>query len=90
MNSKDDLAGIIVRIIGDTLSAKDRPCPDLDRDSPVDERLGLDSLDWAAVVVRLEMETGIDPFAQGPAGELKTVSDLVDLYAAARRQRTED
>jgi hypothetical protein len=31
----------------------------------------------------MEMETGIDPFAQGGTGALKTVSDLVDLYAKA-------
>lgn len=83
MRSKDDIARVILRTVGETLAAKGHPRLNLDLASPVDERLGLDSLDWAAVVVRLEMETGIDPFAQGMTRELRTISDLVDLYVSA-------
>jgi len=85
MKSKEDFAPIILSMVEETLAAKDRCFPNLGPDSPLDERLGLDSLDWAAVVVRLEMETGIDPFAHGTTGDLKTISDLVDLYVAAAR-----
>lgn len=34
-------------------------------DSPIDSTLGLDSLDWAAVAVRMEDQTGLDPFQKG-------------------------
>ncbi|NOS80344.1 MAG: acyl carrier protein [Nitrospira sp.] len=85
MVSKDNLTHTILQIIQETLQAKNIRVRDLGLDSPVDSGLGLDSLDWAAVVVRLEMETGIDPFATGSAGALKTVSDLVDLYKTEAR-----
>ena len=80
MMSRDDLTQVILQIIGETLAAKELSTQGLGLDSPVDSTLGLDSLDWAAVVVRVEMETGVDPFAEGTIGGLKTVSDLVDLY----------
>lgn len=83
MTSKDDLTRAILQIIGETLVAKDLSAQGLGLDSPVDSSLGLDSLDWAAVVVRIELETGIDPFAEGTIGRLKTVSDLIDLYVKA-------
>jgi acyl carrier protein len=75
MPSKDDLTRAILQIIGETLAAKDLSTQGLGLDSPVDSSLGLDSLDWAAVVVRIELETGVDPFAEGIIGRLKTVSE---------------
>lgn len=83
MTSRNDLTRTILQIIEETLVAKDLSAQGLDLDSPVDSTLGLDSLDWAAVVVRIELETGADPFAEGTVGSLKTVSDLVDLYVKA-------
>ena len=83
MLSRDELTRAILQIIGETLVAKDLSAQGFGLDSPVDSSLGLDSLDWAAVVVRIEMETGVDPFAEGTIGGLKTVSDLVDLYVKA-------
>ena len=83
MLSRDGLTQAILQIIGETLVAKDLSAQGLGLDSPVDSSLGLDSLDWAAVVVRIEMETGVDPFAEGTIGGLKTVSDLVELYVKA-------
>jgi len=83
MASKDELAKLIITIIGETAATKGLEIPDLGLASPVDRELGLDSLDWAAVVVRMEIETGIDPFAAGTPYQLKTVADLVDFYAAA-------
>ncbi len=83
MTSKDDLTRAILQIIGETLAAKDLSAQGLGLDSPVDSTLGLDSLDWAAVVVRIELETGVDPFAEGTIARLKTVADLIDLYVKA-------
>lgn len=46
----------------------------------LDATLGLDSLDYAEMVVRLEEEFGFDPFAEGVPVGLETLSDLVRLY----------
>ena len=83
MESKDELAEMIVRVIRETLVAKGLEAPSLNRDTPVDQSLGLDSLDWATIVVRLEDETGVDPFARGLGQQLRTLGDFVDLYTAA-------
>ena len=52
----------------------------VNEETPVDSRLGLDSLDWAIVVVELEETLNCDPFAQGGGANLSTVADLVALY----------
>jgi acyl carrier protein len=90
MESRDEFARAILQIIRETLAAKDQSVSNLGLESPVDERLGLDSLDWAAVVVRMEMEAGIDPFARGMSRELKSISDLVDLYVSATEVGAEE
>lgn len=41
---------------------------------------GLDSLDYAELVVRLEQEFGFDPFASGAVREVRTASDLAAVY----------
>jgi len=56
---------------------------DVGPDTAVDGSLGLDSLDWAAIVVGLESELGVDPFIEGVERELKTVRDLIEVYEAA-------
>ena len=43
------------------------------------ETLGLDSLDLAVVVVRLEQKLGIDPFRVRQRS-LRTVGDLISAY----------
>ena len=49
--------------------------------------VGLDSLDLAQTIVLLERSLGVDPFraapATGPRPPLRTVSDLIAIYAAA-------
>jgi acyl carrier protein len=44
--------------------------------------LGIDSLDLAAIVVRLSEQTGRDPFQDGFV-DFRTVGDLAQLYAAS-------
>lgn len=75
-------ADTITRVICDVMAQKGLDPGSVTLESPVDRKLGLDSLDWAAVVVQIDDETGVDPFAAGVDGELSTVGDLVDLYAA--------
>jgi acyl carrier protein len=56
------------------------PLPD---SAALDGSLGLESIDLAEVVVRLEEEFGFDPFADGIPAGLRTFGDLVRLYAPA-------
>jgi acyl carrier protein len=86
MPTRDEIAGAILSAIRESLQTKGIHDVNPTQDTPVDRSLGLDSLDWAAVVVRLESELGIDPFEQGVEGELRAVRDLVSLYDAALRQ----
>jgi acyl carrier protein len=73
----------IVHAIRDCLKDKGLESADVRLDTPVDSTLGLDSLDWAAIVVTVEDDLGVDPFATGVDRELKTVKDLVEVYEAA-------
>ncbi|MFD9128011.1 phosphopantetheine-binding protein [Kitasatospora sp. NPDC059571] len=46
--------------------------------------LGLNSLTLAQLLIELEMELGVDPFADGVSiTDMRTVSDLVQAYTAA-------
>jgi len=46
----------------------------------LDHRLGLRSLDYAELVIRLEEKFGWDPFAQGPNVTSITIEQLAQLY----------
>ncbi|MFM7138191.1 MAG: acyl carrier protein, partial [Planctomycetota bacterium] len=47
--------------------------------------LGLDSLDLAQTIVLLERSLGVDPFRSAATSRtVRTVSDLVSIYEAAR------
>lgn len=71
---------LILKIVSDTLENKGIQADNLGENSSVGAELGLDSLDWATVVVRIEEEIGIDPFAKGNVGQLVTMADLIRLY----------
>lgn len=61
-------------------AAKGLAQPQLVSDTVLDQ-LGLESLDFAQAVIRLEELTGKDPFATGDDYQIKTLSDLAALYA---------
>ena len=44
------------------------------------DQIGLESLDFAQVVIRMEELTGKDPFATGADYEIRTLADLSALY----------
>jgi len=54
--------------------------PAMGPETVLDGSLGLESLDFAELVVRLEQVFGKDPFARDPLPEVRTVSDLCTLY----------
>ena len=86
MPTASDVTGAILAAIRESLEMKGITEPPTAH-TPVDARLGLDSLDWAAIVVRLEGVLGIDPFEEGVDRELKTIQDIVGVYEDAFRRR---
>ncbi|MBM4061143.1 MAG: acyl carrier protein [Planctomycetes bacterium] len=71
----------IHRVFRDVFANRGRRSPELMAESPLDASLGLESLDFAEVVVRLEMEFGVDPFANGVPAGVRRLGDLYRLYA---------
>jgi len=57
--------------------------PSLAPETVLDGSLGLESLDFAEVVVRLEQVFGKDPFSEGTIPEVRTLHDLCTLYETA-------
>jgi acyl carrier protein len=69
----------IAEILTDIISAKGlQPVP-LDPDTVLDQ-IGLESLDFAQAVIRMEEITGKDPFATGAEYQIRTLADLAVLY----------
>lgn len=80
MASREELTETIINVIRGVLELKGATPTALTLDSIIDQSLGLDSLDWAAVVVLLEEKTQVDPFQRGLGQDLHTLGDLVDVY----------
>jgi acyl carrier protein len=59
---------------------KRQTAPALAPDTRLDASLGLKSLDYAELVVRLEGVFGFDPFAGGLPPRIDTIADLAALY----------
>jgi acyl carrier protein len=57
--------------------------PPMVAETVLDGSLGLESLDFAELVVRLEQVFGMDPFAQDPIPQVRTLADLCLLYDPA-------
>lgn len=54
--------------------------PPMTSETILDASLGLESLDFAEVVVRLEQVLGKDPFSGDTVPEVRTLGDLCALY----------
>lgn len=54
--------------------------PSLASETALDGTLGLESLDFAELVIRLEQAFGKDPFSNGTIPEVRTLGDLCALY----------
>ena len=82
MSPQVDVEDKVITAIKNALTEMSKGDVSVTRSSPVDSRLGLESLGWATVIVQLESELGVDPFRDGTAGSLQCVGDIVDLYRA--------
>ncbi|MGA2202145.1 MAG: phosphopantetheine-binding protein [Terriglobales bacterium] len=70
----------VAEVLLEIFATKGLAQPRLLADTALDQ-LGLESLDFAQAVIRLEELTGKDPFATGDDYQIKTLSDLAVLYA---------
>jgi acyl carrier protein len=70
----------VVRCMHDVFRGLGKPVPVIAAGTSLDASLGLDSLDYAELVARLEEEFGFDPLAGGLPPNLDTVGDLARLY----------
>lgn len=69
----------IMEVLSEIFKAKGLSAPSLSAETVLDT-LGLESLDFAQAVIRMEEITGKDPFATGAEYQIKTLSDLAVLY----------
>ena len=71
----------VIDQIKDVYANKGAEAPSLRAESVLGPEIGLESLDLAEIVVRLEEEFGQDPFAEGMVPNIRTIGDLSQLYA---------
>lgn len=76
-------SGVLNRVISSLREVFDNKGvvpPELSAQTRLDHTLGLESLDYAELVVRLEQEFGTDPFSSGTPPRVETVGDLASYY----------
>ena len=70
----------VVEVLVELFKRKGLAPPSLDAETVLDGSLGLESLDFAEMVILLEQATGKDPFSSGSFPSIRTVADLAALY----------
>ena len=70
---------IVIDILQEIMREKNLESCRLEAETRLDASLGLDSLDFAEAVIRLEGVTGKDPFARG-IQPVATIRELASLY----------
>jgi len=82
MSTQSTTREAVENAIREVLADKGAPVPELKDDDRLMETLGLDSLDLAVLVTKLEQELGRDPFRSG-RGAVATVGEFVAVYEEA-------
>lgn len=72
----------VVQLLTEVFVSKGLTAPALGPDTVLDQ-IGLESLDFAQVVIRMEEQTGKDPFASGEDLQVRLLSDFAALYDEA-------
>ncbi len=71
----------VIEVLSEVFRGKSLTPPPLAPQTIVDDgSLGLESLDFAEMVIRLDEMTGSDPFASGEDFQIHTISDIAVLY----------
>lgn len=72
---------VVLQIIKNIQEQQSYPQIEITNDSKIVTDLGFKSLDIAQLIAMLEIELGVDPFAEGAVlEEIKTVQDLYTVY----------
>lgn len=79
-SKNNDVQRRVIATLRDVFENKGLEIPELSADTPLDQSLGLESLDYAELVVRLEQEFGKDPFSTGTPPRVQTLGDLATYY----------
>jgi acyl carrier protein len=72
----------VIQVLREVFANKGQAAPAMSAETVLDRSLGLDSLDYAEVVVRLDSEFGADPFSSPNPPVIRTVADLAKAYVA--------
>lgn len=75
-----DVLPRVIATVQAVFENKGMDSPPLSENTPLDPSLGLESLDYAELVVRLEQEFGKDPFSSGTPPRVQTLGDLASYY----------
>ena len=70
----------VIEEFGTVFRNKGMNPPPLCSDTVLDGSLGLESLDFAELVMRLEQSFGKDPFSEGTIPEVRSSGDSCALY----------
>lgn len=70
----------VIKALQEVIEGKGLRAPILSPSTALDHQLGLESLDFAELVIRLEQVTGKDPFGASATPQIRTISDLAALY----------
>jgi acyl carrier protein len=79
-NIQDSILPTVIAEFGVVFRNKGIDPPPMTSETVLDSSLGLESLDFAEVVVRLEEAFGKDPFSNGTIPEVRTLGQLCALY----------
>jgi acyl carrier protein len=89
----DELNETIMAVVSGVVRSKSPEIAEIRPDQLLVDDLGLRSLDLARIIAKLEMNLGVDPFAElVPVTSIRTPGDLCAAYAKcfAEEEETED
>ncbi len=73
----------VIACLGEVFKNKGQTPPALSAETGLDDSIGLESIDFAELVVRLEDAFGVDPFSEGAELDVLDIKTLASLYANA-------
>lgn len=76
----EDAVNKVIACLGQVFENKGQTPPALSGETALDHSIGLESVDFAELVVRLEDAFGFDPFSQGAELDVLDIKTLASLY----------
>jgi acyl carrier protein len=70
----------VIEVLREVFANKGQTPPAMNAETALDGSFGLESLDYAEVVVRLDAEFGSDPFSSPEPPVVRTIADLARAY----------